>query len=83
MDRNTPHSLTPDEAKAQLRTAAQQVSLTSLMSHRAWRILAVALAGGFVVGRLRIPLTTALLMQRIAPALLTVLLWRKNKKTNP
>ena len=71
MDRDTSQPLTPEEAKAKLRTAAQQVSLTNWMSRRTWRVLALALAGGFVVGRLRIPvIATTLLVQQIAPVLL-------------
>ena len=79
MDRDTSHPLTPEEAKTRLRAAAQQVSLTNWMSRRTWRVLALALAGGFVVGRLRVPVITGSLLQRIAPVLLTVLLRRRKE----
>ncbi len=83
MDRDTSHPLTPEEAKARLRAAAQQLSLTTWMSRHTWRALALALAGGFVVGRLRVPVITGtLLMQRIAPLLLTVLLRRRKETKN-
>ena len=83
MDRDTSLPLTPEEAKARLRAAAQQISLTHWMSRRTWRILALALAGGFVVGRLRVPvITSTLLLQRIVPALLAVLLRRRKESKN-
>ena len=82
MDRDTTPPLTPAEAKARLRAAAQQVSLTNWMSRRTWRVLALALAGGFVVGRLRVPAITGTLLQRIAPVLLSVLLWRHKESKN-
>ena len=83
MDRDTPHPLTPEEAKARLRAAALQVSLTNWMGRRTWRVLGLALAGGFIVGRLRITATTGtLLMRRITPMLLTVLLQKRKDGKN-
>lgn len=78
MDRDTPHQISTEEAKARLRAAAQELSLGRWIGRRSWRVLAVSVAGGFIVGRLRLPaMTGALLMQRMAPLLLTVLLSRR------
>ena len=77
MDRDSSQPLSTQEAKARLRAAAQELSLSHWLGRRTWTVLAVALAGGFVVGRLRIPIITrALLLQRVAPLLLTVMLGR-------
>lgn len=78
MDRDTPHPLSTEEAKARLRAAAPGLSLGRWIGQRTWRVLTVSLAGGFIVGRLRFPAVTgALLMQRVAPLLLTVLIRRR------
>lgn len=80
MDSATPHPLTPEEAKAKLRAAAQNVSMTNWMSRRRWRLILISLAGGFIAGRLRIPIiSSARIMQQIVPALLTMF-WLKRKK---
>jgi hypothetical protein len=79
MDRDSSQPISTEEAKARLRAAAQELSLSHWLGRRTWTVLAVALAGGFVVGRLRISvLSRALLMQRVAPLLLAVML-RRNK----
>jgi hypothetical protein len=44
--------LTPEEAKAQLLTIAQERSSPSLFGRYPWRILAAALVGGFLVSRM-------------------------------
>lgn len=78
MDRDSSQPLSPEEAKARLRAAAQGLSLSKWMGRRTWRVLAVALAGGFIVGRVRVSaLTQTMVMQRLAPILLTVLLRNK------
>lgn len=75
MDSDTPRPLSPEEAKARLRAAAQGLGLSALIGRRTWRILAVSLIGGFIVGRLRVSeLTRAVVMQRVTPLLLTLLL---------
>lgn len=74
MDRNTSRSLTPEEAKARLRAAAQGTSPKVWISQHKWGILAVALAGGFLAGRTRVPIMArAILMQQLTPLLLTAL----------
>jgi hypothetical protein len=79
MDRDSSQPLSTQEAKARLRAAAQELSLSHWLSQRTWTVLAVALTGGFIVGRLRISvLSRALLLQRVAPLLLAVML-RRNK----
>ncbi|MEJ2552792.1 MAG: hypothetical protein P8164_05795 [Gammaproteobacteria bacterium] len=78
MDRDTLHPISTEEAKARLRAAAQELSLGRWIGKRTWRVLAVSLAGGFIVGRLRLPaMTGAVLMQRVAPLLLTALFSRR------
>lgn len=79
MDRDTHRPLSSEEAKARLRAAAQGVSLHDWMGRRTWRVLAAALAGGFVVGRLRITaMSGTVFLQRIAPLLLAI--WLRRKK---
>lgn len=81
MDRETSHSLTPAEAKDRLRAAAQQLSLASWIVERRWTILAMALAGGFVVGRLGLPIAArAMLLRQVAPLLLTTLCQRRTRR---
>ena len=64
MDRDSSQPLSPEEAKARLRAAAQGLSLSKWMGRRTWRVLAVALAGGFIVGRVRVSaLTQTMVMQ--------------------
>ena len=78
MDRDPPNPLSPEEAKAKLREAARELSASHWIGRRTWSVLGVALAGGFVAGRLRVSAVTgALLMERIVPLLLTVWLSRK------
>ena len=82
MDRETSHSLTPAEAKDRLRAAAQQLSFANWVVERRWTILAVALTGGFVVGRLGLSVAArAMLLRQVAPLLLTIL-WRRRKRTH-
>ena len=62
MDSDAPQPLSTEEAKARLRAAAQGLSLSAWMGRRTWRVLAVSLAGGFIVGRVRISDLTRTLM---------------------
>lgn len=79
MDSDTTHPLSPEEAKACLRAAAQQITLVDWMSQHTWRVLALSLAGGIIVGRLRVPIFAgSMMMQRLVPILLTVFL--RNRK---
>lgn len=74
MDRDTPRALTPEEAKARLRAAAQSASPRVWISQHKWGILAVALAGGFLAGRTRVPIMArAIMMQQLTPLLLSAL----------
>ena len=73
MDRDTSYPLSTGEAKARLRAVAQELALDHLVGRRVWQILAVALAGGFVFGRLRLTaMSGAMFMRRLVPLLLTV-----------
>jgi hypothetical protein len=81
MDRDTDHPLTPEEAKVRLRAAAQQLRLTIVTGRGGWSVLAAALAGGFIAGRMRLPnMARTLLMRRIAPALLAILFGKRRGK---
>jgi hypothetical protein len=78
MDRDTSHSLTPEEAKARLRAAAQQLSLTDWISERRWSVLAAALASGFIAGRTRAPIMAhAMLVRQVVPMLLLALFQKR------
>lgn len=75
MDRNSSHPLTPAEAKARLRTVAQQATLANLISEHKWPVLAVATAAGFIAGRRRASmLAGTLLIRGFVPLLLNLLL---------
>ena len=62
------HPLTPEEAKARLRAAAQQATPAYWVRQRPWQTLLIALCGGFLAGRLRLSPTLAItLSQRLLP----------------
>jgi hypothetical protein len=80
MDRDPSNPLSPEEAKARLRAAARELSVDRWIGRRTWSVLAIALAGGFIVGRTRVPaITGTLLMERVVPLLLAV--WLRKKGT--
>ena len=73
MGGDTIHPLTPDEAKARLRASAQEVSLGTWVGQHKWAVLSVALAGGFFIGRVGIPIAArAMLIRQVTPILLTL-----------
>lgn len=75
MERDPHQSLTVEEAKARLRTAAQNATLGSMISKRTWPLLLLAVAGGFVAARLSLPtLVGSVVVRRAAPLLLGALL---------
>lgn len=79
MDRGATNTLTPEQAKARLREAAQELGVNHWVGQHTWRVLALALVGGYVVGHLRIPaLMGTRLVQRVLPVLLTT--WLRRKK---
>jgi len=81
MDGDQTQSLTPDQAKARLREAALRVSPGRWLSQHPVGVLAAALAGGFVVGRMGgAALARALLVRRLTFALLAMLLPRRRQK---
>lgn len=82
MDRDPVRPLTPQEAKARLRAAAQQLSQATWGTRR-WRILGLALAGGFVTGCLRAPAFTSRpwILQKLAPMLLAMFLGRRRRRS--
>jgi hypothetical protein len=81
MDRDTSHPLTPEEAKARLRAAAEQASLANWMNQHKVGVLAAALAGGFIAGRVPVSLLApAMLARRVVPMLVLSLLQKRNRK---
>jgi hypothetical protein len=72
MGRATTRPLTTEEAKARLRAAAEQASLSTWVQRHPLHALGVALVGGFVAGRLRAPVVGSLLLAQklVAPVLL-------------
>jgi len=79
MDRDPTNTLTPEEAKARLRAAAQELGVNHWVGERTWRVLVLALAGGYIAGHARIPAVMGTrLIQRVVPLLLTA--WLRRKK---
>lgn len=81
MDRDTTHPLTPEEAKARLRAAAEQVSPKYWISRHKAGALAAALASGFIAGRLRVPqMVHTMLVRQVVPKLVLGLLQKRKGK---
>ena len=70
MGRNTPQPLTTEQAKDRLRLAARHASPNIWFQHHPWEAVAIALASGFVVSRLRIPANASAMMTRVLAPLL-------------
>lgn len=71
MDSDTPHPLTIEQAKARLRAAADEASPGAWLHQHPWAALGIALASGYVVSRMRLPMAAStLLTQKLAPLLL-------------
>ena len=72
MDRDTSEPLTPEQAKARLRAAAQQASPSAWVRRHPLHALSAALLGGFIAGRLRPPSAGDLLLAQklVMPLLL-------------
>jgi hypothetical protein len=62
MDSDTPGPLTTEQAKARLRAAAERASPSAWMQRHPLHALGVALAGGFIAGRLQTPYAGGLLL---------------------
>jgi len=62
MGRYTPKPLTTEEAKERFRAAAEAATPSSWLKRYPIRALALALAGGFVIARVRLPAATGLLL---------------------
>ncbi len=74
----TPRPLSPAEAKAQLRTAAERASPAYWVQQRPWQLLLIALCSGFLAGRLRIsPALAMTLSRRLLPVFAGQLLKRR------
>ncbi|MDZ4263541.1 MAG: hypothetical protein U1B30_14570 [Pseudomonadota bacterium] len=66
--------LTTEEAKARLRAAAQNLTLSTWIGKNKWSLLAAAVAGGFVAARLRLPsLLGSVFIGRAVPLLWDIL----------
>lgn len=82
MDSEQTHPLSPQEAKARLRAAAQRASPSGWVRHHPLQAVALALGGGFVIARLRIePILGAALTRRLLPAIAARLLTEALPKT--
>ena len=80
MDGDPDQPLTPEEAKARLREAALRLSPRQWIRQHPLAVLAAALAGGLVIGRVgTVALARALMLRRLTPALL-MLLFPKGRK---
>ncbi len=71
--------LNPAEAKERLRAAAERASPVYWVRQRPWRLLGMALCGGFLAGRLRIsPVLAMTLSRRLLPVFAAHLLKRRH-----
>jgi hypothetical protein len=81
MDRNTSQPLTTEQAKARLRAAAERASPSEWLHRHPWNALALAVAGGFVISRMRLPMAASVLTtQWLGPMLLGVVARRVSKQ---
>lgn len=71
MARQPDQPLTPAQAKARLRVAAERATPTYWLRHHPWRVLFMASAVGFVAGHMRLPPAEAAKMgKQLLPLLL-------------
>ncbi|HHH35439.1 MAG TPA: hypothetical protein ENK48_01255 [Gammaproteobacteria bacterium] len=76
--------LTPAQAKARLRLAAERATPAYWLRRRPWRVLLMASALGFVAGRLRLPPAQAANMgKQVLPLLLKGLAARQALACRP
>ncbi|MEJ2061413.1 MAG: hypothetical protein P8Y64_13155 [Gammaproteobacteria bacterium] len=75
MDRDASQPLTTEQAKARLRAAAEQASPVSWVKRYPLGALSMALVGGFVAARFRLPTVGGLFLAEklISPLLLGVI----------
>jgi hypothetical protein len=64
MDGDTAKPLTPEQAKARLRAAADRASPTAWLHQHPWSTLSLAVAGGFMLSRMRLPMFTSVFTAR-------------------
>lgn len=84
MDSHTPEPLSTEQAKARLREKAERASPSNWLQQHPWNALGAAIAGGFVLSRMRFPLAAGtLLIQGLGPVLLGVVLRQVSKKIPP
>jgi hypothetical protein len=68
---NTSQPLTTEQAKARLREVADRASPSTWLQHHPWNALGLAVAGGFVMSRMRMPMAASVLTtQWLGPLLL-------------
>jgi len=70
MARDSTQPLTTEEAKARLRAAVHEASLSTWMHHNPWGFIALALGSGYLAGRL--PVVRTSLMWGLARTMLTL-----------
>jgi hypothetical protein len=71
MDRDTSQPLTTEQAKDRLRAAAEHASPAEWLHRHPWGTVGLAVVGGFVISRMRLPrATSALTIQWLGPLLM-------------
>lgn len=82
MDSDTPQPLTIEEAKARLRVAAEKATPTAWLRAHPLRALTVAVVGGFVAARMRLPSIGGFLLAEkvIAPILFGAARGKENSR---
>jgi hypothetical protein len=58
---NTSQPLTTEQAKARLREAADRASPSAWLQHHPWNALGLAVVGGFIMSRMRLPMAASVL----------------------
>ena len=81
MVEHTPQPLTPAQAKARLRVAADRISPGYWMRRHPWRLLLLAWGSGFIAGHLRLPPAPAARTGRLLLALLFQNLFARQART--
>ncbi len=73
-----PQPLTPAQAKARLRSAAARATPAYWLHRHPWRLLLMAMGGGFVAGRLRLePAAAARFGRSLLPLMIRGLIARQ------
>lgn len=80
----TPEPLTTEQAKARLRAAAERASPSHWFERHQWGAIGLALAGGFILSRVRLPVLAGAVASRWAfPLLMGIMSRDTSTKTPP